>query len=72
MTNKHPRPDEAPNALPDDLEENPGIGQSRGMFARESADDGNLIEGENTIEGDTENDAGAPGGVRPGLGRTNG
>jgi hypothetical protein len=60
-SSKHPRPDAAPNRLPDDLEENPGIGQSKGIFARTRADDGGLIEGENTIEGDTENDAGHPG-----------
>ena len=71
MTSKHPRPGASPVDLPDDLEENPGIGQSAGIFAREKAGDGGLIEGENTIEGDTENDAGHPGGVDPDLGRTN-
>jgi hypothetical protein len=69
MTNKHLRPDETPVDLKDDLEENPGIGQSAGMFARQSADDGSLIEGENTVEGDTENDGGVAGGVRPETGR---
>ena len=71
MSNRHLRPDETPVDLPDDLDENPGIGQSAGIFARASSDDGGLIEGENTIEGDTGNDAGHPGGVDPDLGRTN-
>jgi hypothetical protein len=72
MSNKHPRPDRSPVDLPaDDLEENPGIGQSAGMFARGSSDDGGLIEGENTIEGDTENNADSAGAVHPDLGRTN-
>jgi hypothetical protein len=69
MTNKHPNPNEQPADLPDDLEENPGIGQSKGLFAREKAGDGSLIEGDNTVEGDTENDGGMAGGVNPRLGR---
>ena len=69
MSNKHPRPDVQPADLPEDLEENPGIGQSKGLFARTSADDAELIEGDNTVEGDTENDGGNAGGVNPELGR---
>ncbi len=71
MTNKHLPPDEQPVELQDDLERNPGIGQSKGVFARQSGKDRDLIEGDNTVEGDTDNDAGQAGGVNPELGRTN-
>jgi hypothetical protein len=67
--NKHFRPDETPVDLIDDLERDPGIGQSKGVFAMTSSDDIDLIRGENTIEGDTDNDAGLAGGVNPDLGR---
>ena len=69
MSNKHFRPDETPVDLPDDLERNPGIGQSKGLFAMTSAEDVELIEGENTFEGDTDNDAGVAGGINPERGR---
>ena len=69
MSNKHFRPDETPVDLPDDLERNPGIGSSKGIFARTSSADVELIEGENTFEGDTDNDAGPAGGINPTLGR---
>ena len=69
MANKHFRPDETPVDLPDDLERNPGIGQSKGLFAMTSSEDMELIQGENTMEGDTDNDAGAAGGINPTLGR---
>ena len=69
MTNKHPRPREPPGDLPDDLEENPGTGQSKGLFARTRHDDADLIEGENTVEGDTENNADAEGAAKLDLGR---
>ncbi|HEX8532637.1 MAG TPA: hypothetical protein VF662_00555 [Allosphingosinicella sp.] len=69
MSNKHPRPDEQPVKLQDDLERNPGIGSSKGLFARTSSEDADLIEGDNTFEGDTDNDAGLAGGVNPNLGR---
>jgi hypothetical protein len=69
MSNKHLRPDETPVDLQDDLERNPGIGQSGGLFARAGGKDAELIEGDNTIEGDTENDGGLAGGVNPELGR---
>jgi hypothetical protein len=71
MTRKHPAPDEQPADLPDDLDENPGIGQSKGLFGRAGGRDADLIEGDNTVEGDTENDAGLAGGINPGRGRTN-
>jgi hypothetical protein len=44
-----------------DLERNPGIGQSKGAFA--TGEDPELLEGENTVEGDIDNDANAQGGV---------
>jgi hypothetical protein len=69
MSNKHPRPDEQPVKLQDDLERNPGIGSSKGLFARTSSEDADLIDGDNTFEGDTDNDAGLAGGVNPNLGR---
>ncbi len=34
-----------------------------------SSEDAELIEGDNTFEGDTDNDAGNAGGVNPKLGR---
>ncbi len=69
MSNKHFRPDEQPVKLQDDLERNPGIGSSKGLFARTSGEDAELIEGDNTFEGDTDNDGGNAGGVNPNLGR---
>ena len=57
MANKNKRPDEQPGGGPDDLDENPGIGQSKGLFARAGSKDAELIAGENTVEGDVENDA---------------
>jgi hypothetical protein len=69
VSNKHLPPDETPVDLPDDLDQNPGIGQSKGLFARTDARDAELIEGDNTVEGDIENDGGNAGGVDPRLGR---
>ena len=67
-TSKHPKtaPGEAPR---DDLEDNPGIGTSKGATA---GGDPELIEGESTFEGDVENDTTPQGGVAPRhVGRTN-
>jgi hypothetical protein len=47
--------------FPDDLQRNPGIGQSKGSFATGIPPD--EIEGENTVEGDLDNDTTASGGV---------
>ena len=69
MTNKHLRPDETPVDLQDDLERDPGISESKGLFAREGGDDADLIKGDNTVEGDIENDGGVAGGVNPKGGR---
>jgi hypothetical protein len=68
-TSKHrkTRPGEAPR---DDLSANPGIGASKGAVAGKA--DPELIEGQNTFEGDVGNDTTPQGGVDPGhLGRTN-
>lgn len=46
-----------------DLRENPGIGQSKGAFAR--GGDLDDAEGDNTVEGDVENDPGSQGQVPP-------
>lgn len=55
---------------PDDLERNPGIGQSKGSFA--TGEDPHEIEGENSFVGDTDNDSTANDGVpREDRGRTN-
>jgi len=69
MSNKHFRPDEQPVKLQDDLERNPGIGSSKGLFARAGGQDESLIEGDNTFEGDTDSDGGNAGGVGTNLGR---
>lgn len=44
-----------------DLERSPGIGQSKGTFA--TGEDPEALEGENTAEGDVNNDADALGGI---------
>ena len=74
MASRKNGPDEEPIELPNDLAKNPGIGQSKGLFARTGADhrDAELIEGENTVEGDLENDSGLGDGINPDrTGRTN-
>lgn len=54
----------------DDSDDNPDIGQSKGTFA--TGEDPELIEGENTVEGDVENDSSYGGSADPDqLGRTN-
>jgi hypothetical protein len=45
-----------------DLSNNPGIGTSKGMIKE---GDDLALQGENTIEGDVENDVGQGGGVNP-------
>ena len=52
-----------------DLKRNPGIGQSKGAFSTGIPPE--EIEGENTVEGDTENNAGRFGEVKIGRERTN-
>ena len=54
----------------DDLERNPGIGQSKGSFATGIPPE--EIEGDNSVEGDVENDTTATDGVPQGeKARTN-
>jgi len=76
---KHPKsPEERKGGLgastprpEDDLERNPGIGTSKGIFSRTGTNP-EAIEGENTAEGDVMNDTDAQGGVDPDRqGRTN-
>jgi len=56
---------------PDDVQRNPGIGQSKGTFA--TGEDPEEIAGENTVEGDVENDSTQTDGVpQQERGRTNG
>ena len=67
---KQPKSDEEVGLdLRDDLEDDPGIGRSKGRFAMT---DEPPIEGDTTFEGDVKNDATPEGGVDPKkLGRTN-
>lgn len=52
----------------EDLRRNPGIGQGAGTS---QGGDSDLIEGENTVEGDIDNNADAAGAVKTDMGRTN-
>lgn len=54
--------------LDEDLKRNPGIGQSLGTS---QGGDPERIEGENTVEGDVDNNAGPAGEVKIGRERTN-
>ena len=51
----------------EDLRRNPGIGQGAGT----SQGDVDSIEGDNTVEGDLDNDVDPTGAVRTDMGRTN-
>jgi hypothetical protein len=53
--------DKGESPFTDDLQRNPGIGQSKGSFR--TGEDPLSIEGENTVEGDEENDSTARDGV---------
>jgi len=57
-TGKHPKGN---SPFVSDLERNPGIGQSKGTFATGIPPE--EIEGENTVEGDTDNDSTVTDGV---------
>ncbi len=63
-TSKHPNTGTTAEDFdrPDDLQRNPGIGQSAGTTA--AGESPRSIEGENTVEGDLENDTTPNGGVR--------
>ena len=65
-TSKHE--DRVNQKLDEDLKRNPGIGQGAGTS---QGDEPELIEGENTVEGDNENNAGRFGQVKIGRERTN-
>jgi hypothetical protein len=52
----------------EDLRRNPGIGQGAGTS---QGGDTELIEGENTVEGDIDNNGGKFGQVKIDMGRTN-
>lgn len=68
---RHPPAGKEPDPLPaDDLECDPGIGQSKGTTI--AGEDPHIAAGENTVEGDVENDVSPTGRVDPGItGRTN-
>ncbi len=58
----HPDPDAPAPAGPDDLERNPGIGQSPGLDRRVGLEE---LDGDNTAEGGVENDVEPDGSVDP-------
>jgi len=69
MTGRHDKT-RGESPFTSDLERNPGVGQSKGAFA--TGEDPELLEGENTVEGDLENAANPHGGVNEHQGqRTN-
>jgi hypothetical protein len=71
-TSKHPHAGTADSVppLPDDLESDPGINDSKGNFARSDANPA-LIKGANTTVGDVMNGTNASGGVSSAKERTN-
>ena len=71
-TSKHPNQPEwgEGDGPPDDLERNPGIGQSAGLST--GGGDFSDLEAENTVEGDTANNTTPQGGINvDDWGRTN-
>ena len=67
---KHDQTGIKDNPFPDDLEHDPAIGKSKGAFA--TGEDPESIDGENTVDGDVQNDSTYGGGADPDqLGRTN-
>jgi hypothetical protein len=70
-SSKHPPSGHTPTTLPvDDLACDPGIGRSAGatmsgVGKRDLRESGDLEDGENTVEGDVENDATPQGGIDP-------
>lgn len=69
-SSKHPKTDARDNPFRDDLERNPGIGQSKGTFATGEPPDS--LAANSTTEGDIENETTRQGGINPNkLGRTN-
>lgn len=70
MTSRHPKTSWPTDK---DLKENPGIGASKGTIkGGEILDDDESLDGDNTFEGDVENDVTRQGGINPDqTGRTN-
>ena len=67
---KHPPPGQAAALPMDDEDCDPGIGASKG--ATIAGEDPHIAAGENTVEGDVENDVTPQGGIDPEQrGRTN-
>ena len=68
---KHPLSGQEPDPLPaDDLQDDPGIGRSKGTTI--AGEDPHILSGENTEEGDAANDVTSTGEVDPDhRGRTN-
>jgi hypothetical protein len=61
---KHPLSGHEPDPLPADDEDcDPGIGASKGTTI--SGEDPHILAGENTVEGDVDNDTTPAGGVDP-------
>ena len=54
-TKHEPGRESGDSPFADDLERNPGIGQSKGAFA--TGEEPQSIDGENTVEGDVDNDS---------------
>lgn len=76
-TNKHPAAGHEPDPLPaDDLASDPGIGSSAGVTRAggltQAHEDPEDIAGDNTVEGDVDQDMDRGGGISPDhRGRTN-
>lgn len=70
MANRHPKTSRPSDK---DLRQNPGIGTSKGTAqGGEILDDNEGLDGDNTVEGDVENDVTPAGGIDPSrTGRTN-
>ncbi len=70
MTSQHPKTRRPSDK---DLTENPGIGTSKGTTgAGDILDENDGLDGDNTFEGDVENDVTPQGGIDPNqTGRTN-
>ncbi len=63
-TVKHSPSGHTPTTLPrDDLQDNPGIGSSKGTTI--SGEDPHILQGESSDEGDVENDTDATGAITP-------
>jgi hypothetical protein len=70
MTNQHPKTERPTDK---DLQRNPGIGSSKGTAeSGEMLEENDALDGNNTFEGDVENDVTPQGGIDPNqTGRSN-